>query len=151
MQPNGRENLQNYPLATGNRVLLRFSFYLNNSLIIRLDEDNFYVITGENLELTTLKENSLLAIESLWPSSQYNTTMDFSNFQQNDLLILRTKIDMTDFVPACIPDLQQDANAPGQVPKKCWFIGLNGYGGAFQVPATMMDDSEEKFKEKKIS
>ncbi|CAG5078403.1 Oidioi.mRNA.OKI2018_I69.PAR.g8976.t1.cds [Oikopleura dioica] len=122
LQPNGRENLQNYPLAT--------------------DEDNFYVITGQNLELTTLKENSLLAIESLWPSSQYNTTMDFSNFQQNDLLILRTKIDMTDFVPACIPDLQQDANAAGQVPKKCWFIGLNGYGGAFQVPATMLGDSE---------
>ena len=123
---------------------------LYKTMRTRLDEDNFYVITGQNLELTTLKENSLLAIESLWPSSQYNTTMDFSNFQQNDLLILRTKIDMTDFIPACIPDLQQDANAAGQVPKKCWFIGLNGYGGAFQVPATMMGDSEEQFRKNNL-
>ena len=98
-----------------------------------MDEDNFYVITGENLALETLKENSLLAVESLWPSSAYETTMDFSKFQQNDLLMIRTKIDMSDYVPACIPDLQQDPNAVGREPKKCWFIGLNGYGEGVQI------------------
>jgi hypothetical protein len=125
LQPNGRENQETYPLA--------------------MDEDNFYVITGENLALEILKENSLFAVDSLWPSSAYDTTMDFSKFQQNDLLMIRTKIDMSDFVPACIPDLQQDSNAVGREPKKCWFIGLNGYGGAFQVPARMVADYEDEF------
>jgi hypothetical protein len=52
LQPNDRGNQETYPLA--------------------MDEDNFYVITGENLALETLKENSFLAVESLWPSSLPN-------------------------------------------------------------------------------